>query len=521
MKRMNMFWTLVCTSSLLALSCATAAAQAVTLPRVKTAAPTASAPASKIAPRKITTVSQPAPKPRPVARQTPLSKKIGMIDVSGVSLDSFLGIITRTTGINFITAQDIKKERVTAKMQNITAKNALDVLLKTRGLAYEQIEDTNVYVVFRKRATTPSLTTNIIELKYISLIPNLSTEQKLDSILAQSMTSSSSNSSSSNTYDLGMPTSNSKTSGRTASAKSAVGIVNVIRSLLSKEYGDIQIEPRTNSLIVTDLPERFASITYVIEKLDVPAKQVKIEVKMTEVDSDYARQIGLDWGNADGEFASFKGPVRGHSYFLRQGFFNNKGELGKFFTGAADLITPGELSLAQLQVLLKALVTKNKARFLNTPSVITENNTTAVVATARNAALSVSQTVSETLSTADSVERALVGVKLSVTPQINGDSGYITLLIQPSYSDIVQSLVETSTGPVFDPVSRGVSTQVRVKSGESFVIGGLISSSEENVIRKVPLFGSIPILGWLFRSESISRKNTQLIIVITPTILED
>jgi type II secretory pathway component GspD/PulD (secretin) len=113
-----------------------------------------------------------------------------------------------------------------------------------------------------------------------------------------------------------------------------------------------------------------------------------------------------------------------------------------------------------------------------------------------------------------------VGLVLKVTPQVNRE-GYITMVIQPNYSDVVASGVAVQGQTILDPVSRGVSTMVRVKNGQPVVIGGMLSSIETKSVKKVPLLGYIPIIGWLFTSVSSRRTNTDLVIFVTPTILVD
>ena len=109
---------------------------------------------------------------------------------------------------------------------------------------------------------------------------------------------------------------------------------------------------------------------------------------------------------------------------------------------------------------------------------------------------------------------------LKVTPQVNKE-GYITMLLQPSFTDVQQAAISTPSNPIFNPVMRQASTMVRVKNGQTLVLGGLLRSVENKVVRKVPFLGYIPLIGWLFTSELNSRQNTDLVIFITPTIVSD
>jgi len=123
-------------------------------------------------------------------------------------------------------------------------------------------------------------------------------------------------------------------------------------------------------------------------------------------------------------------------------------------------------------------------------------------------------------STSTGSERRRIGLTLKVTPQVNKE-GYITLVVQPYYADMIASAITVNGNTVYDPVSRGASTMVRVKNGQTVVIGGMLSSTETKSVKKVPLLGYIPIIGWLFTSVSSRRTNTDLVIFVTPTILVD
>ena len=152
------------------------------------------------------------------------------------------------------------------------------------------------------------------------------------------------------------------------------------------------------------------------------------------------------------------------------------------------------------------------------------NNKTALITISKDAAMGTQSTVSSaggaSGSSSTGVERRRIGLILKVTPQVNKE-GFITMIVQPSYSDAIASAITVQGQAVYDPVSRGASTMVRVKNGQTVVIGGMLASTESKTIKKVPLLGYIPILGWLFTSVSSRRTNTDLVIFITPTILVD
>ena len=309
-------------------------------------------------------------------------------------------------------------------------------------------------------------------------------------------------------------------------------------------------DPRTNSLIVTDIPEVFPLVDQIIAELDRKVDQVMIEAQIVEIDSDKATQLGLEFGGPRGEIIRYTGPTRVTDYPLRRNIFSQR-ELGHFFprtfgtgTGILDPssggtgggtslggsgsffdpaagISMGVLSLQEFQILLRALVSKGQGRFLSKPKIMTLNNKPAIIQTVTNTAVGVQQQVGGVGTTGLSsvtAERQITGLTLKVTPQINKEE-YITMVLEPTLSRPESS--EFFPGQFVDPTTRGASSMVRVKNAETIVMGGLIDSRENKTVRKVPILGYIPIVGWLFTSIDSRRTSTDLVIFITPTIVKD
>jgi type II secretory pathway component GspD/PulD (secretin) len=107
-----------------------------------------------------------------------------------------------------------------------------------------------------------------------------------------------------------------------------------------------------------------------------------------------------------------------------------------------------------------------------------------------------------------------------VTPQVNKD-GYITMLLRPTYVDTQTSSLTSASNPVIDPVTRALSTMVRVKSGQTLVLGGLLQTTETKDVEKVPFIGYIPIIGWLFTHSHAQRHNLDLVVFVTPTVVNN
>jgi len=450
--------------------------------------------------------------------RTPLDAKVS-VNLENAPLTAFLHAISAQTRISFILAEGLQERKITAYLRQISVREAMQILLQIRGLTYQRIGKTNTYVVTKRSAARANLVTKIYTLSYISLLSPGSAQQDLSSITSSANSNNPFTSSSSSGSSGG-------TGGVSAgSAATGIAILNVINSMLTPKLGRVVTEPRTNSVIITDLPEVFPQIETVLNELDRKAPQISIEAEIVEISTTRLNELGIEWGDSRGGLATFTGPTRQTDYFLRPGFFSGDNWKNLYpAVGSSGLtngtgITYGTLSLQQLTAVLRLLVSRSAARFLGKPNIVTMNNNTAIVTISRDAATSVTTNVSQ-VGQSGTVERSMVGVTLRVTPQVNKD-GYVTLLIQPSFSDIQASNLTNNGSTVYDPVSRGASAIVRVKNGQTVAMGGLLQTKDTTVVRKVPLLGYIPIIGWLFTSSSTERDNTDLVIFIKPTIQVD
>ena len=472
---------------------------------------------------------------------SPLDRKIGPIRLKGAPLSTFLDVVSAQSKVNFIITEGLETKTITVFLRKTTVREALELLLRVKGLTYQRIGKSQTYVVQKRSADMPNLITKIYTLNYIPLIPLGSAEEEMASVTSQDVSSSG---------NKDAPTPNSMSNAK--EEDKGIAIMSIIRSVLSKKYGKMANDPRTNTLIITDVPEVFPQVEQIISELDKKAPQILIEAQIVEINTDRLNELGIEWGGTRGEMAYFAGPARVTDYGLRPGFFS--GDSWKsFFPSAPDTsgsssssggsssssgIDPifstnklsskgvyyGVFSLAQLQATFRALISRGEARYLGKPKIVAMNNKTAIVTVSRDAAVGLSSQVSSaggsTGSASTSAERRRVGLTLKVTPQVNKE-GYITLVVMPSYADMIASAITASGTTIFDPVSRGASTMVRVKNGQTVVIGGMLSSNETKSVKKVPLLGYIPIIGWLFTSVSSRRTNTDLVIFVTPTILVD
>ena len=457
-----------------------------------------------------------------------LNKRVS-VNVNNMPIGTFLTSIARQSKINFIMDDNkYSDKKVTASLKDVTAKEALDTILRVQGLTYQRIGKSDNYVITRRSDELPDLVTKVYTLNYVSLQPQSTLANDIKNIMPADSTSTALGSSSSSTtnifdsgssggtgFTLGSGGNNGQGGGSGSNDGSA--ILDVIKSVLSNQ-GRIAVDARTNKLIVSDVPEVFPQIEAILAELDIKAPQILIEAQIVEVSKSSGFDVGFNW-NVTGAFSAGETTVP-WSWFKK----DSSGNILKWF-GANNQDPTGSgwnLNFKDLGVVFSALMTNGEARSLGKPKVITMNNNPAIITSAREAAVSnVTKTTGSSSDTSYSgVERKTVGLKLTVTPQVNKE-GYVTLNVAPSYSDLVPSETTSKEESTYDTVTRAVSTVVRVKSGQTVVLGGLLQSSEKETITRVPVLGQIPVLGWLFSGKTKSKSTTDLVIFLTPTVLSE
>ncbi|ACC98133.1 Putatively involved in type II secretion system [Elusimicrobium minutum Pei191] len=467
---------------------------------------------------------------------SPLDRKVS-IRVASVPIATFLNSISAQAKINFIMSEEFANKKVTASLNNITVREALDTLLRVQGLTYQRIGKSDSYVVTKRSSDSPNTITKVYTLNYISLQGSNSTgnTNSPQSTFASSLNVNP-NEQRSDMENLAEMVTDSARKGATGS-----DFLTIIQSVMSSQ-GKIAIDPRTNKLIVTDIPEIFPQLENILAELDIKPPQVLIEAQIIEVNKSSGLEIGLSYGGTDGTIFKFTGPARGvdidyvkgngvsgWGYIFPPAGTGTGGSSGGDSGGGSTDGSGGNsnspkdafLDFSSFSIVLKSLLTRGEAKYLGKPKVVTINNQPAVIESTRDAAVGFASNLSgntgSTNVVSQTAERKTVGLTLKVTPQVNKE-GYITLLIEPSYSSVANSAVSDGTK---DTLNRSASTLVRVKNGQTVVLGGLLSSREILEDRKVPLLGDIPLIGWLFTQRSTTKETTDMVIFVTPTILAD
>lgn len=283
----------------------------------------------------------------------------------------------------------------------------------------------------------------------------------------------------------------------------------------------------TNSLVITASDGAYRQLRSVLDQLDVRRAQVFIEVLLVEVTSDQAAEFGIQWmagldqldgGTTVAGGTNFGGPTQN----IVSGA-QNLGNLGRGLNIGVvrgQVTIPGLGTITNLAALARALETQANANILSTPNILTLDNEEAIFVVGQNVPFITGQflpqTGGATVTPFQTIERQDVGLTLRVKPQVS-EGGAIKLAIYQEISSVQER--DTAAGIITN--KRSLETNVLVEDGSIVVLGGLIQEQLDTVVERVPVLGSIPILGHLFRYETRRKQKTNLMLFLRPHIVRD
>jgi general secretion pathway protein D len=292
----------------------------------------------------------------------------------------------------------------------------------------------------------------------------------------------------------------------------------------------IWAEPETNALVVTAPPKIMRSVMAIVDRLDIRRAQVLVEAILVEMSGDKSMDLGINWAIVDTDSEGTDLPAGG---------FNSPVEgvgIGEVIAGVRDpdnAVIPTGLTIGIGQIvdsgtswaaLIRALEGRGNTNIIATPSVVTLDNEEAEIKIAQEVPFITGQFTTDATGGGvqnpfQTVTREEVGNILKITPQINeGDS--VALKISQEASNLAASSQQVSTTDLITN-KRVITTKVLVEDGGIIVLGGLISDEVREQKRQVPFLGSIPILGELFKTRSVDKVKTNLMVFIRPRILRD
>ncbi len=387
-------------------------------------------------------------------------------------LPGILSILARESGYNIVTDPNVnQQDKISIHLDDVPIEQAINLVVRAVGLSYEIVGNSFLIADPKKLKEEVGVTSYVITLKY-------------------------------------------------ASAED-------VKVILQDISDQIQVDLSGNRLLVNASPKKIAEIIDVVEEIDVPAIQIMLETRLIEVAVDAEEQLGIDWSKLSKyttilaetgeENTSGGGSVLPEDQTLGElpatALFNrlsNKKDKTKLY--------PKFLSrqLTAFDFTLNLLVKDNKAEVLANSRLTTING--------REANIKLVDIVPYILSSGGvggqvQVQREEVGIKLNILPTVNTD-GFITVKVEPEVSTIFEFIGPDNNIPRVK--SRTSSTTIRVKDGESIIIGGLLSNDKKRTEYKFPLLHKIPYFGEkVFTSNNLIERKTDLIVQITPKIVVD
>jgi len=298
--------------------------------------------------------------------------------------------------------------------------------------------------------------------------------------------------------------------------------------------GGVKVTPdkATNSLIIVASSNDYETLVGVIKKLDIRRRQVYVEAVIMEITLDKSRDLGAEFrgtaaagGGAviSGTNFDFKGNVNELFSALATGnplVFGGTGLIAGGIFGEVTL--PDGTKVPAVTAVLRAAQTRDNINILSSPHLLTLDNKEAEIVVGENVPFITSQARDSTNlgNVINTVERKDVGITLRLTPHIH-ESDFVSLdIFQESSAVKGDSLLNASTvGPT--TTKRSAKTSVLVKNGDTVVLGGMMQETFTNATSQIPLLGDIPLLGNLFRFKSVSRKKTNMLIMLTPRIIRE
>ena len=434
-----------------------------------------------------------AEKERQSKNDFPYSGEKLSLNFQNIEVRAVLQLIADFTGQNLV-ASDTVGGGITLRLQNVPWDQALDLILKTKGLAKRQMGNVLLVAPAEEIAAREKIELEAVK-QVEELAPLLSEYVQL----------------------------------RYAKATDIASLLTSDSGLMSAR-GTAVVDERTNTLLMKDTGDNLDKIREAIALLDVPVRQVLIEARIVVANTSVGEKLGIRWGGA-GQQSS------GGNYITYGGSQNNLSEANQILVGgtprndAQDNISfpdayvvdlgvsdAGASSVAVgiqtfdylLDLELSAVETDGDAEIVSQPRVITADGQTASIQTGTEIPYQ-----EATSSGASSVSFKAAVLKLEVTPQITPDDRIIMDLKinQDSIGDVFNGIPSINTN--------ALETQVLVENGETIVLGGIFRSTETNATTKTPFFGDLPLIGVLFRRTEHTETKAELLVFITPRLVKD
>jgi len=436
------------------------------------------------------------------------------LNVVNADIRDILNYITDQYGINFVIDKSVGSVPVTVKVNDVPWNVALESVLQSQELGVQvngnilRIADNKILAaegeLIRERNNN-QLDTSPLETQLIRL--NYATAAGASSAGSQS---------------AGTPSSGPSDSGGSSGAAAgggASGLLPIIKRRLSRR-GSIEIDPRSNSLIVTDVPANLRAIRQLIDILDQPEPQVEIEARIVVATRNFSRDIGVQLGAIlTGSHGSGLGggTLPGATTALKippgQPIPSISNDLVSKIANTAIGLTTGVFGTAQLSAIISAGEQQGQAKVIATPRVTTLNNQKAEIKSGTKIPITTVQPGGVGATVVATTTYVDVPLRLEITPQIT-DLG--TVVLNVTAENASTAAITGSAVPAIN--TQYMQTRVTVPDGGTTVVGGVLFDDERQNKDSTPGLGSIPILKNLFSRKGVERNTNEILFFITPRI---
>lgn len=408
------------------------------------------------------------------------------LNFQDIEVRAVLQLIADFTGLNMVVS-DTVTGNITLRLQDVPWDQALDIILKTRGLDVRKQGNVMLVAPAAEIAAREQLE-----------MENKKQVQELAPLHSEFI------------------------QVNYAKAADLSTLIKSDQASLLSPRGNVKIDPRTNTLIVQDTAANLNQIRSLVQRLDIAVRQVLIESRVVIATDDFSRELGVRFGAAGDK-------TRGGTDFIIGGTNSGTTWPGLNFTPGMGAPAPGmivdlpannpagALSLAVgrmgsylLQLELSAMESEGKGSIISSPRIITANQKSASIEQGVEIPY---QEASSSGATSTSFKKAVLG--LTVTPQITPDDR-VLLDLEVTKDSRGE---DTDNGPAIN--TQAVTTQVLVDNGETVVLGGIYEQTSVDGIERVPFFGELPIIGYLFQNRVKVDNRSELLIFVTPKILKE
>jgi type IV pilus assembly protein PilQ len=419
------------------------------------------------------------------------------LNFQNIEVRAVLQLIADFSEFNLV-ASDTVGGNVTLRLKNVPWDQAMDIILKSKGLGMRQIGNVVMVAPQEEIAAREKL--------------ELEAQQQIQELA---------------------PLRTEFVQVNYAKASDIAGLIKDDANNLLSERGNVTVDARTNTLLVQDTASQLTDIREVVVALDVPVRQVLIESRIVIANEDFSKELGVRFGyshfsdqknqaltSGNGTKSDFISAVGGAipgdvnygstTAFHTDGLENYIVDLGVAGPAAAFKWSIGRIGSYLLQLELSALQAEGRGEVVSSPRVITANQKEAIIEAGTEIPY---QEASSSGATSVSFKKAVLSLK--VTPHITPDDRIIMDL----------SINKDSVGEIFNNIpsidTNEVSTQVLVANGDTVVLGGIFESDSRDDTTSVPFFSELPYLGRLFKRHSENASKQELLVFVTPKILKD